>query len=68
MVSRYGGVAFAFDNNAALEIDGRHYRVLVSREDAKAYRLFKKNKRVVRESLPLDHSYKPSESLSGSST
>jgi dipeptidase E len=68
MVARYGGVAFAFDNNAALQIDGRHYRVLVSRKDAKAYRLFKKNKRVVRESLPLDHSYKPLESLSGSST
>ena len=59
MIAKRGGIGIACDNNAAIEIVGDHYRVLTSTADAKAYKLFKRNGRVVIAALLQDNEYTP---------
>ncbi len=59
MIAKRGGIGIACDNNAAIEIVGNHYRVLTSNPDAKAYKLFKRNGRVVVTELLQDSEYTP---------
>ena len=63
MVSRCGGVAVACDNNAAIEILGDSYRVLVSSRTARAYRVFKKRGTVLAERLSAGKEPRPLEGL-----
>ena len=57
MIAKRGGIGIACDNNAAIEIVGNDYRVLTSAPNAKAYKLFKRNGRVVIRELRQDSEY-----------
>ena len=59
MIAKRGGIGIACDNNVAIEIVGDHYRVLTSAPNAKAYKLFKRNGRVVTVELFQDDEYTP---------
>jgi dipeptidase E len=59
MVTKYGGVALACDNNAAIEVVGDHYRVLVSSRSARAYKIFKCRGKILTRQLSADKEYKP---------
>ena len=59
MIAKRGGIGIACDNNAAIEIIGDHYRVLTSTPHAKAYKLFKRNRRVIVVELRQDSEYTP---------
>ena len=59
MIAKRGGIGIACDNNAAIEIVGEHYRIITSDPDAKAYKLFKRNGRVVIVELLEDNAYTP---------
>jgi dipeptidase E len=51
-MSFYGGMGVAIENNCAIEfIDGRFYRVISSKPDALAYRVYKKGGGVVVEQM-----------------
>ncbi|HSR07252.1 MAG TPA: peptidase E [Bryobacteraceae bacterium] len=52
MIRKIGGIGIAIDNNCAIEFkDGRVFKVLVSKPRAKAYRVFKKEGKVVEEQI-----------------
>ena len=59
MIAKRGGIGIACDNNAAIEVVGDHYRVLTSSPNTKAYKLFKRNGRVVVTELLQDNEYAP---------
>ena len=59
MIAKRGGIGIACDNNAAIKIVGDHYRVLTSAPNAKAYKLFKRNGRVVITELLQNSEYTP---------
>ena len=51
LIRKTGSLGIAIDNNCAIEFrDGRAFKVLVSKPDAKAYRVCKKEGKVVEES------------------
>jgi len=53
MIRKIGGLGVAIDNNCAIEFrDGRVFKVLVSKPSAKAYRVFKREGKVVEEQIP----------------
>lgn len=52
MIRKVGGVGIALDNNCALElIDGRFYRVITSKNYARAHRIYKAGGKVIAEQL-----------------
>jgi len=53
LIRKTGGIGIAIDNNCAIEFrDGRVFRVVVSKPRAKAYRVFKREGKVVEEQIP----------------
>jgi len=58
MIHKRGGIALACDNNAAIEIVGSSYRVLVSSNEAKAYKIYKYKGRIIKIRLPSNTKYK----------
>lgn len=63
MMAKYGGLALACDNSAAIEIAGDTYRVVTSSRNAKAYRVFKHKGGVVTERLRARKQHAPLEHL-----
>jgi len=60
MMEKVGGTGIAMENNCAIEfIDGRFYRVITSKDHAHAYRVYKKDGRVVAERIPQDKQLRP---------
>lgn len=59
MIARRGGIGIACDNNAAIEIVGERCRVITSQADGRAYRVLKRDGRVVTEELAADGDYQP---------
>jgi len=51
MIRKNGGIGLAFDNKTAIEIINDKFRILKSDDNAKAYRILKKNGKVVTEEL-----------------
>lgn len=52
MIRKTGGVGIAIENNCAIEfIDGRFYKVISSKSDARAYRVYKRDRKVVTEQI-----------------
>ena len=49
MMQKIGGMGIAIDNNCAMEFIDDKYRVITSKPHAKAFRVFKKNKKVLSE-------------------
>lgn len=64
MIGKMGGVGIAIENGCAIEfIDGRFYRVIASRENARAYRFYRRRGDVVTEQIPQRSKRMPLESL-----
>jgi len=63
MIKEDGGLSIALENCSALEVVGDQYRILTSSKNANAYRLYRKNGRVVEERLPHDNQFRPLEEL-----
>jgi len=52
MIKKIGGTGIAIDNNCAIEFIDDKYRVITSKKSAEAFKVFKKNGRVVSEKIP----------------
>jgi dipeptidase E len=64
MIRKTGGVGIAIENNCAIEfIDGRFYRVIVSRNYARAYRVCKRGGKVASEQIRRQKRLAPLNSL-----
>jgi dipeptidase E len=64
MIRKTGGIGIAIENNCAIEfIDRRFYRVIVSRDYARAYRVCKRGGKVVSEQIPRQDRLVPLNSL-----
>src|SRR6202522_502277 len=60
MIRKTGGMGIAIENNCALSfIDGRFYRLIKSKEYARAYRLFKTGGQIVTEQIPEEKQLAP---------
>ena len=66
MLSKYGGMGVAIDNDCALEFIDGSYRVIASQPGASAYRVYKRSGEIVREQLeqkqdltPISDLYRP---------
>lgn len=58
-IAKRGGIGIACDNNAALEIVGKHYRILTSTSNGTAYKLFKQDGNAVITELSQNSEYTP---------
>ncbi|MEK6873969.1 MAG: peptidase E [Nanoarchaeota archaeon] len=63
MIQKHGGVSIALDNCAAIEVIDDKYKIITSSSNAKAYRVHRKNGKVIEEPLPLDKKFRPLEEL-----
>ena len=64
MIRKTGGIGIAIENNCAMEfIDGRFYRVIVSKDYARAYRVRKRGGEVVSEQIRREKRLTPLNSL-----
>lgn len=64
MIRRIGGTGIALENNCAMEfIDGRFYRVITSKDSARAYRVYKTGGEVVAEQIRKEEKLARVESL-----
>lgn len=64
MIRKIGGIGIAIENNCAIEfIDDRFYRVLRSKDYARAYRVYKREGDVVAEQIRQQEQLAPIESL-----
>ena len=58
MVGKYGGTSIALDNCAALEVVDNNYRILTSSRNARAYRVYRTNGKVIQEPLEITKEFK----------
>ena len=58
MVQKIGRTSIALENCAAIEIVDTQYRIVTSLKTAKAYRVYKKNNKVIEEELPRDGKFR----------
>jgi dipeptidase E len=63
MIKENGGLSIALENCSALEVVDDQYRVITSSKNARAYRLYRQNGKVVEEELPNDKKFRPLEEL-----
>lgn len=64
MIRRTGGIGIAIENNCAIEfIDGRFYRVITSKDYARAYRVYKAGGQIVSEQINREERLTPIEQL-----
>jgi len=59
VIMKSGGFALALDNCFALEIVGDEYRIITSSSKAKAYRVYKRNGKVIEEQLKITPEFRP---------
>jgi len=63
MTLRYGGVTIALEDCTAIEVINRGYRILSSSRNAHAYRIYKKDGRVMREEIKPTREFRSLEEL-----
>jgi len=64
MIRKIGGVGIAIENGCAIEfIDGRFYRVIAARRNARAYMVVKRAGKVISQEIPQRKKLAPIESL-----
>lgn len=64
MIRKIGGIGIAIENNCAIEfVDDRFYRVISSKGNSRAYRVFKRDGDVVAEQIRQQEQLAPIESL-----
>ena len=59
MMKNMSGVAIAIDNCCAIEIVDDQYRIVSSKKDAKAYKVYWKNNKFYKEAIGQNKEYKP---------
>ena len=60
MIGRIGGIGIALENNCAIEVlDGKLYRIITSKNNARAYRVFRRDGRVVAERIRQEKCWAP---------
>ena len=59
MIKEKGGISIALTDCSAIEIIDDTYRIITSSKEAKAYRLYKKNKKVIEEELTPEAAFRP---------
>src|SRR3989344_476538 len=52
MIKKIGGMGIAIDNNCAIEFLDNQFRIITSKENAKAYRIFKQNGKLITRNIP----------------
>lgn len=65
MLRKIGGFGIAVENNCAIEFVGGKFRVLASRKNARAYRVYKKLGKMVEEKIPHHKEFRPLAELYG---
>lgn len=65
MILKKGGLGIALDDCTAMEVIGDEFRIITSKANAKAYKVFKKGKELITEEFLIDDKLK---SMKGSST
>ncbi|QQR83996.1 Type 1 glutamine amidotransferase-like domain-containing protein [Candidatus Peregrinibacteria bacterium] len=63
MVQKIGGIGIAIDNHAAIVFRNDSFRVINSKKESKAYKLFKRKNRVVIVPIEAQKEYSPLETL-----
>ena len=63
MIRKNGGIAIALEDCSAIEVVDDKYRIITSSKNARAYRLYRHNGKVVEEELPNDKKFRPLEEL-----
>jgi hypothetical protein len=64
MIRKTGGMGIAIENNCAIEfIDGKFYRVIISKSHSRAYKIFKSGGEVVAEQITQEKKLMPIELL-----
>jgi dipeptidase E len=64
MIQKLGGIGIAIENNCAIEfINGRFYKVISSKSQARAYRVYKSDGEVVVKQIRQEEQLRPIESL-----
>ena len=64
MIRRTGGIGIAIENNCAIEfIDRRFYRVITSKDSARAYRVYKTGGQILTEQIRREEQLAPIELL-----
>lgn len=63
MIQKIGGMGIAIDNNCAIEFIDDKYRVITSKSYAKAFRVFKRNGKVLSERIQQKEELTPVETL-----
>ena len=63
MVAKHSDVGVAIDNNCAIDLVDDGYRVITSQPEAKAYKVFKKDGKVVTEQIAEKQSFTPISTL-----
>ncbi len=58
MIKEYGLVGIAIDNDCAIEFVDNTYRLISTRENANAYRVYKSGDKIVREAIVKDFSFR----------
>lgn len=63
MINKYGGVGVALDNNTAIEVIDRRYRVIAVGDRSHAYRVYKQTGKVITEVIDQSDKFKSLASL-----
>jgi dipeptidase E len=63
MIKKYGGVSIALDNCSAIEVVDEQYRIITSSRQARAYKVFRRDGKVMEEVLPIDGKFRRLEEL-----
>lgn len=65
MIQKMGGIGIAIENNCAIEfINGRRYRVIRSKRNARAYKVYRSGDEVVAKQISYERKLAPVDSLS----
>lgn len=59
MIKKKGGIGIGLDDHCAIEIIDNTYRIIATREDANAYRVFKQGKHLRHVILPKEEAFRP---------
>jgi dipeptidase E len=59
MVKKYGGISIALDNCSAIEVVDDKYRIITSNKKANAYKVYRRNGKIIEEKLIKDYFIRP---------
>ena len=63
MIKGQGGIAIALDNCTAIQVQDGQYRILTSSRNAHAYKVYRKDGKVIQEQIPVSKDFKSLDEL-----